>query len=251
MTGIFLVEGMSLNISKLTLTIDEKGNISGNMDMGVGYDACIAWAEIALRQREEALRRMHERQSIWKRPEEPGNEHGRVLAAEFGSSVQSIVSAAICIDALYDHLIRYTPIDQDIRRPWIKNRTARYIQISEAIRLSFDTKKNESESIRNNLKAIFKLRDAAVHPSGKSIPPHRHPDIDIATDWQFSAFRGDVADNSVCFAVRLIWDITRGTKYKSESLGQFISGLKKRIEKLLPNGPPISANASVGTFIPD
>lgn len=250
MAGIFLIDGMAVNFKDVSISIGDDGRIDGHVDLVVGYDACIEWVKIALGHRRDALKRMNDRRSVWAGDVRPGAEHAVALQDEFNSSIQAVVSAAICLDALYDHLVRQVPVERNVRESWNKNKTARYRQISETIRISFNVKNSEIKLIRNNIKTIFKLRDVAVHPSGLSVSPLKHPELDILTDWKLVIFWGGVADVVVCYVVRLLWDTTRGSKYKSNTLSQFMIGMKARVEALLPDGPPSPESGPVTVNIP-
>lgn len=250
MAGIFLIEGMAANFKDLSISIGDDGRIDARMDLVVGYDACIEWVKIALGHRGDALRRMNDRRSIWAADVQSGPEHAAALQGEFNSSIQAVVAAAVCLDALYDHLVRQVPVERNVRESWNKNKTARYRQISETIRIAFNVRNSEIKLIRNNLKTIFKLRDVAVHPSSMSISPLKHQELDILTDWKLVIFWGGVADVIVCYVVRLLWDITRGSQYKSNTLSQFMIDMKARVEALLPDGPPSPTSGPVVVNIP-
>lgn len=250
MPGILISEGMSLLLPKLTLTLNEKGELSGNIELEVSYDACTAWARIALFHRDDAIDKMNIRRSAWSSDGFDGNDRNGTLENEFLASTQAVVSAAICMDALYDHLINISPITKETRRSWRQKKTARHAQISETIRASFDVKQSHFAQIRRNIHAIFALRDKAVHPSNTPQPPHLHPELDTGVDWRFAAFRGDVADLLVTFTLSILWDISHLEEYKSKEIKKFSLGLTKRIEKMLPEGRPSPNKNDVNIYIP-
>lgn len=250
MAGIFIIEGMQLHISEFSISADEEGNVSSNgPTIKVAYDTCIAWAKIALRHKKEAKLLAEQRREIWEKQASP-NERAYALEEEFHASMQAAVAAATCIDALYDHIIPLAPIDAKIRTAWKRKKTARYAQVTEAFRAAFNIKPEELKPMSETIKATYLLRDASVHPSNAVRLPYKHPELDILTDWRLTTFRGDVADILVCSAVGLLWDITRGEKYRSKELTKFIDGFRKKVDALLPEGKPIADNKTITFDIP-
>ncbi|TWA24753.1 hypothetical protein [Sinorhizobium medicae] len=251
MAGIFVLEGMTVRIPKFSLSLDEQGNLSTDgIRLEVAYDACIAWARIALIHRIEALRCMETRRAIWADETQDGDAKARSLVEEFRASVQAVVASAICADALYDHLNPLSGVPLDVRAAWVKKKTARHAQVAETIRAACNVKPHEATKLKDFLKHLFKLRDAAVHPTNTPRQPYPHPDLDVSTDWTFVTFRGDLADVVVCTAVGLLWDVTRGSKYKSPELTQFMDDFRKRVEDLLPDGRPVPHVEEVTAFSP-
>ncbi|MGZ2472611.1 hypothetical protein [Sinorhizobium medicae] len=251
MTGIFVLEGMTLRIPRISISIDDNGNLSSEpITLEVAYDACIAWGRIALTHRAEAIQRMEDRKAVWSDETREGDERARVLVEEFRASIQAVVASAICIDALYDHLVPHSGIPETTRAAWARKKTPRYVQVAETIRSTFRVKPDEAKKLKENLTHLFKLRDVAVHPSNMPRQPHKHPQLDIATDWVFTTFRGDVADVFVCIALGIVWDITRASKYKNTQLSKFIEEFRKRVEELLPDGKPVPLMNEVTAFLP-
>lgn len=224
--------------------MDEHGELKGTgPDVFVSYDACISWARIALSLREPALRSMEERRQVWRDQPSEGDK-AKSLEKEFAITMQAVVAAVTCIDALYDQVAPHAPISDATRKSWKKNRTARHTQIAETLRAAFRINAKDMKNVRHLLRAMYTLRHASVHPSSTPQPPHQHPELDIATDWRLTTFRGDVADFFVCSAVGMLFDISRGTKFHCEELTKFIDELRKKMDKLLPNGrlAPLSSN---------
>ena len=249
--GIYIIEGMTLKISNLSIHMSDEGNITQEgPDFAVGYDACIAWARIALEHRDMAKAKMEARRVVWRSEELDECQRGRSLEAEFYAAMQAVVASVSCIDALYDHLLPYSPIDTATKKAWSSNKTARYIQIAETVRAAFAITPTETKALREGLQAMFSLRDAAVHPSNAPREPYPHPELDIATDWRLTVFRGDVADSFVCNAVGLLWDVTRGSKFRTPELAKFIEQFRERVDRLLPDGRPLPDNLSVTYRIP-
>jgi hypothetical protein len=62
-------------------------------------------------------------------------------------------------------------------------RTARYSQVAEVIRRAFNLKRNGVRLLLENLKKIYRLRDLAVHPSGKVQEALLHPELGVGVEW--------------------------------------------------------------------
>lgn len=251
MSGIFLIMGMNFGISNLSFQIDDEGNFtSKGPDLTIAYDACIVWAKIALEHRDMAKDKMTTRRAKWRSEETDVGQRASSLEAEFHATMQAVVASVTCIDALYDHLAPYAPIPPATKEAWSRKGTARYKQITETIRATFAIKPKEAKAVRQIFHGMFALRNAAVHPSNAHCQPYPHPELEVATDWRLTVFRGDVADFFVCNAVGLLWDITRGTRYRTPELTEFISHFRERVDRLLPDGKPSPDVPSVTFTIP-
>lgn len=217
----------------------------------MSYDACIPWAKSALQHRKNSLDALHERIAAWKTDVVDEVSRARTLESEFSHSTQAIVSSAICLDAFYDHIARYAPIDSSTRASWRTKKVARYSQVAETLRSTFNLKQNEFGLVRDYPKLVYKLRDAAVHPSNKPTPALPHPDLGISTDWRLVAFRGDVADGLVCSCLGLLWDLSHGSKYRNKELEPFIAGFRARLHELIPDGKPVPVYETVEVSFPN
>ncbi|QTG12578.1 hypothetical protein G6M86_04660 [Agrobacterium tumefaciens] len=244
--GIFIIRGMTVSVADFSTSLDEHGLPQNHLELHVGYDACVPWARIALNQRDEALTAMTERTHAWESDVDEFLK-AETMEKEFQHASQAIVASAICMDAFYDHVARHAPITSSIRNLWRQKKTARYIQIAETLRATFRIKQNEFKALRDFLKILFKLRDAAVHPSNTPKAPVIYPGLSISTDWRLTAFRGDVSDPLICSCIGLIWDLTRGADFRTIELTNFMNGLRSRWDGLLPEGRPVP-NYPTATF---
>lgn len=48
---------------------------------------------------------------------------------------------------------------------------------------TFTFKPKGASALRANLKAIYRYRDLAVHPSGRIEAPMLHPELDLGMEW--------------------------------------------------------------------
>lgn len=248
--AIFVAEGMSLSLNDLALAIDESGGVSGGqMSIDLAYDTCVAWARIALERRSAAIKAMSTRRQAWENAALPAAK-ALAIEYEFDASMQCIVASAASVDALYNHLRRLGSVDSRTAKSWGKNRAARHSQIAQTITRTFPTSNVVSKGLGERLAALFKLRDAALHPSHVLGPAYQHPEIGSATAWQFTTFRGDVADFFSCMAVGLLWDLANLPKYRSTEVESFALGLRGKLNRLLPEGRPTSMNSPVTSTRP-
>jgi hypothetical protein len=58
-----------------------------------------------------------------------------------------------------------------------------------------------------NLKKIYRLRDLAVHPSGKVQEALLHPELGVGVEWRFVYFRADISEGAVNAATAIVWDL--------------------------------------------
>lgn len=245
MTGILVMRGISLSIGGPVVG----QSAAGGIETKISYDACIPWAAITLQHRRTALEARERRIAAFEQ-EDDGVSRGASLEDEFSTSMQTIVSAAICIDALYDQVARVTDVAESTRKAWKSNKTARYKQVAETLRTAFEVHGEKFERLRRRLHVIYTLRDAAVHPSMKPQLPRLHPDHDVAMAWHLVEYRGDVADGVACRTMDVLWDFTHQDKLRSEKLQKLMGSLKVRLEQILPGGPPASLTPAVTFHAP-
>lgn len=240
MNGIYVTKGMKLSLSQLSISIDEAGNPSiTGPTVSLAYDACIAWAKIALDHRAAARENKAVRMSAWAAgDDEEAKSSG--LEAEFASSMQAIVAAATCIEALYDQIAPYCPVSAETKEAWRKKGTARPAQVAESIRCTFNLSQAEFAKAKDRLEKLYMLRDTSVHPPSAVQPPQVHPDLNLATDWRFVTFRSDVADVVVCSVINTLFDITERPNFRSKGLASFVGDLRQKLEGILPDGRPKS-----------
>jgi hypothetical protein len=100
--------------------------------------------------------------------------------------MQAVMAAAIAIDAFYALIQTHVQLPSSLITQWRTIRTARYTQVTEVLRRAFHLKQKGTAALRQNLKEIYRLRDLAVHPSGKIEAPILHPEIDVSVEWRSS-----------------------------------------------------------------
>jgi hypothetical protein len=126
------------------------------------------------------------------------------LEAEFKASMQAIMACAFAIKAFYGSIAAKIDIPRDALAKWRENRTPRYAQIAEILRRVFSLTDKEFAPLRQALCRIFKLRDRAVHPSGRFSTTLLHPELQVKVEWRYAVFRYQNAAENTEAAVRTL-----------------------------------------------
>jgi hypothetical protein len=243
MTDVFISRGMTVAVPAggLTLGMDDHGNVTGNLTLHVRFDVCPTWSELALRHLEDAKAKRAAREAAWAGSNE---EHkAATLEREFEASMQAIMAATIAIDAFYAIIQTHVQLPTSLINQWRTKRTSRYSQVTEVLRRAFQLKPKGTAALRQNLKEIYRLRDLAVHPSGKIEAPILHPEINVGVEWRFAYFRAHNAELVVNAATWILWDLAHGGKPKDSKIAEYMAGLRQRLAELFPCGHPTAAVA--------
>jgi hypothetical protein len=177
MAGIFISRGMAITVPAggLTISIGADGKSAANMTLHVRFDVCPTWTEIALRHLDDAREKRGDRQTAWAGTNE--EQKAASLEREFEASMQAIMAAAIAVDAFYSLIQTHVDLPPSLTEQWRTKRTPRYSQVTEVLRRAFLLKPKGVAVLRGNLKELYRLRDLAVHPSGKIEAPILHPEL--------------------------------------------------------------------------
>jgi hypothetical protein len=155
------------------------------------------------------------------------------------------MAAAIAIDAFYALIQTHVHLPPSIVNKWRTKRTARYSQITEVLRRGFQLKPKGVAALRQNLKEIYRVRDLAVHPSGKVEAPILHPELGVGVEWRFACFSAHNAELVVNAATWILWDLAYGGKPKDPEIQRYINGLRPSLAVLFPGGHLFSKQQSV------
>jgi hypothetical protein len=224
-----------------TIGIGADGNATGNLVLHVRFDVCPTWTELALAHLNDAKQARAARQIAWTGTNE--DEKASTLEREFETSMQAVMAAAIAIDAFYALIQAHVQLPPSLIAQWRTKRTSRYTQVTEVLRRAFHLKPKGTAALRQNLKEIYRLRDLAVHPSGKIEAPILHPEINVGVEWRFAYFRAHNAEMVVNAATWILWDLAHGGKPKDQKIQEYMASLRQRLAAAFPNGHPTSAIA--------
>ena len=103
MSGVFVKRGMTFAIPAggFSLSIGDDGKPSGNLTIHVHYDVCPTWLELASRHLSDAEERKRTRIAAWNADDQ--DARAASMEAEFKSSMQAIMAAAIAIIPFMPH----------------------------------------------------------------------------------------------------------------------------------------------------
>lgn len=240
MAGVFVTRGMTFVIPPggLSLSIGDNGKISGGQltSYHVQFDVCPTWVELSLRHLNVAIEARANRQAAWASTDAVAK--GETLEREFEASMQAMMAAAIALEAFYAIVQPLVVLPSTLVERWRINKTARYKQVAEVIRQAFQLQPKATVALRANLKKIYKLRDLAVHPSGKIEAPIYHPELDVDVEWRFVYFQASNAEVIVNGATWILWCLCHDGKPNNANVVKYADNLKQRLIELFPHGHP-------------
>lgn len=226
MSGVFITRGMTIAFLAGQLIRDD-GKLSSSLTPRVHYDVCPTWLELASHHLSDAKKRKHARIAAWNSDDQ--DARAATMEAEFESSMQAIMAAAIAIDAFYAALRDRTNIPDETIQAWRENKTARYKQVVEVLRRALSIIPRDCVKLRQNLKEIFKIRDMAVHPAGNLVAPVLHPELQVGVEWRFDLFRADNAEAIVQAARSVVHELVAMGKPSTPEIRRYIDGLRNLI----------------------
>ncbi len=231
--GLFLTKGMITSIQNFSLSINENGEITSNdMIIHTGLDMCPYWIEIAY----EHLGKTEDINNQLISAKNVNNEPlmGDLLQKEFISGMQSIMAACIAIDSYYASIKPFAGIPESLKQRWREKGTARYKQIAETLKRTFIIPQDTFQKMRKFLKQSFGLRDMAVHPKYGPDQPVLYPEINIISDWRYSAFRYANAKAVVRHSLSIIYQTASQKKDdKKQELIMYCENLIKKLDPTL------------------
>ncbi len=243
MPGIFISRGMTIRIPAggLRLTLNGDAGTGNDLVLHVRFDVCPTWTEIAMQHLADARERRTLREIAWRGTDEPAK--GAALEREFESSMQAIMAAATALEAFYSVLQTEVSMPPSLVEKWRTKRTARYSQVTEVIRRAYAVKPKGVTAIRGNLKEVYRMRDLAVHPSGKIEAPVLHPELDVGVEWRFAYFRASNAELVVNAVSWLLWELSHRGKPTTKPIADYTAALKTRLQEVFPKGHPFETLA--------
>jgi hypothetical protein len=229
MSGVLITRGMTVAIPAggFTLSIGDDGKLSSSVTVHVHYDVCPTWLELASRHLSDAQERKLARIAAWNSNDQDATV--AAMEAEFESSMQAIVAAAIAIESFYAALRDKTNISSETVQVWRQKRTARYKQIAEVLHRAFAIIPRDCVKLRQTLREILKVRDMAVHPLGNVAAPVLHPELQVGVEWRFALFRADNAEAIVGGARSVVHELVAKGKPSTPEIQSYVDGLRNFI----------------------
>jgi hypothetical protein len=214
----------------LVISIGENRKPTSSLPLNVHFDACATWLELAVRHLSDAQVAQVARVTAWKGADETSK--AGALEWEFEASIQAIMASASAVDAFCAAVQTKVHLPQSLTDEWRDNHTPRYIQLSEVLRRAFSLEPKNVSSLRQNLGEIFRFRDLAIDPSGKSDALILHPELRVGVEWRFAYFRCENALRIVKATLRIIWELVASDKPKDADVQKYIDALRPRVERL-------------------
>lgn len=186
--GVLIFKGMSIGIlpGDFVISMDESGQSASKLVLSTAYNVIPLWLRIAKDRLNDAKRASEDIASNW---DDDADHQKAMLIAELAPSMEVVVSCGIALDSLYDMLRPYAKLSEaDINR-WKVNRTGRGAQIFEVVRRVLKPENKHVKEFKKAITDIIKFRDMAVHPTLELKNALSRPDLDVAVDWKFSAYR--------------------------------------------------------------
>ena len=241
MPGIFISQGMTLRVpvGGMIIGADEEQFTIKSLTLHVRFDVCPTWIELALRHTESSVLARENRERVWSGADEDAKAAG--LEREFECSMQAVMASAIAIDAFYAILAQHVYIPPYVLNKWRAKRTPRYSQVTEVLRRAFNLKPKGTKALRDNLKEIYRIRDLAVHPSGKVEAPIYHPELGVGVEWRFAYFRAANAELISSVATWMIWELCKNGTPKDHDIKEYVSKLSDRLDQIFPGGHPTAS----------
>jgi hypothetical protein len=195
-TGILIFEGMKVGVlpEDFTIQVDEHGSMDASLVLSTAYNVLPIWVRVANDQLLEARKASDAIRNQWSTNDQANRE---LLISELAPCMQVIVACGIALDALYDQLRPFAKFSTAELESWKSNKTARGTQIAEATRRVYRLDAEVTANFKQNISAVIKYRDMAVHPSLELKQSCTRPDLPVGVDWKFSAYRYSNAER--CF----------------------------------------------------
>jgi hypothetical protein len=242
MPGIFISRFVTLTLSDITISFGPNGT-SGSSKALVSYDVCPIWLEIAIEHLKAASGANSEMITAWADPTAANDTKGETLERVFRHSMQAMTAAAIAIDGFYAAIQKKIRINPALIDKWRANKTARYSQVAETVRIAYQLKPKGSKAFRDTIREIYKFRDQAVHPSAAMEEAILHSDIDVGVERRFVVFRYDNAFQIVRIAVTMIDELARNGNVKNDAIKKYPDALGTATE-ILRNEPLLGLRIS-------
>ncbi|NMG36119.1 hypothetical protein GRF61_16855 [Azoarcus sp. TTM-91] len=186
--GVLIFKGMSIGIlpGDFVISIDESGQSASKLVLSTAYNVIPLWLRIARDRLNDAKRASEDIASNW---DDDADHQKAMLIAELAPSMEVVVACGIALDSLYDMLRPYAKLSESDINRWKANRTGRGAQIFEVIRRVLKPENKHVKEFKKAITDIIKFRDMAVHPTLELKNALSRPDLDVAVDWKFSAYR--------------------------------------------------------------
>jgi len=223
--GIHVTRGMRLQIPAHSIRISAGADGEPEMSMGalnVSIDLYVHWLEIALEHVSSAESAHATLTDVW--DSDDTEAKSQALELDFVHSMQSVVAAAVAVDAFYALIRQHVEVPEVTLEAWRRNRTSRPSQVSEVFRLAFELGPKSAKRMRSGLRELYQWRDWAVHPKAGFGPPVKYDELGVATEWRLVAFQSSNARGATSIALSIIAQLQPRVRAKYGGLKEHCDG---------------------------
>lgn len=217
MPGVFVSSGMDLRITNISINF-ETGEVDP-ITPEVRLDTWHHWLLIAHQSCAEAQAALADVLDANRRDD--GNALASALEREFRHGMVTISAAAFAIDAFYAS-VKERHGEHPQAPAWRTGRLARYKQVTETLRWTWNLRPASARQIREGIRQVFRLRDMAVHAPAEFRQPIERADIAKGVEWRFIAFSGENALRAVRAVDDIIEAFLRNSQKAPPSLREWV-----------------------------
>lgn len=127
------------------------------------------------------------------------------LSDELQASTQAIACAAFSVDALYGAVRDRASVSATTRAAWSRNKTKRASQILETFRAAASIPGTALPALRTGVRAMFELRDQAVHPTHGGRDPVLHPVLGVGVEQRYVEYTAKNALGALSIAIECVY----------------------------------------------
>jgi len=141
-----------------------------------------------------------------------GVEVVEALQEEMYAAMVAVSAAAHAIDGLYGEIRQFIPLPQGLQEAWTKQRTSRPDRIFETLKIGCKLGPR-THRWPPEFKALYKLRDPAVHHVVKHQATVPHPSrVGVDVSYEMGAYSLEAATRSLDLALDVAVTVIRNAK---------------------------------------
>jgi hypothetical protein len=174
----------------LVVSLEETGQGGLRATMSSSFDLFPVWIRLAREARNRTRDSYEQLRNTW---DIDPNQNYKLLLDEFVPAMECIVASAFAIEAIFSQIMPFAKIPKQTLDSWNNNRTSRADRICEVISRVGKLSNQNKITAKAFLTELFKLRDAAVHPSSKMVRTVHRLDLDYDVDANFGKYTSSAA----------------------------------------------------------
>jgi hypothetical protein len=228
---VFITRGSRVSVSHLSISIGPDGTMETDLRLHLSLDMCPYWLRWASAHVAEATARHASVVAAWQGPD--GEPRHSAIEAEFETSTEAVVAAAIALDAFYARVKEFVNLPPELIARWQANGTARYKQVAEVLRRAFRMDARSTVDLRNAIREVFRFRDLAVHPPADARAPVRYAELNTNTEWRLEAFRAENARVLCGLAISVVAQLVEAPRLADPPFIEYCAAARNSVEPIL------------------